>query len=66
MRGTCFPIIFEGKEVIPPYDDPLVIMVKIAHYGVYRTLVDSSSFFNLLYLSLLLDMKIDPKEITQQ
>lgn len=31
-EGLVYPITFDGREVLPPYDDPLVITIKIAHY----------------------------------
>lgn len=52
--------------MLPIYYDPLVIMVKIVHREVYRILVDCGSSYDLLYLSALLDMEIDHKEITQE
>lgn len=65
-EGLVFPIIFERREMIPLHDDPLVITTKIAHYNVYKILVNNCSSFDLLYLSTLLDMRIEPKEITQK
>lgn len=59
-----FPITFEGSETLPPYDDALVIIVKIEHYEVYRVSVDNGSSLDLLYLSTLLNIGIDTKEIT--
>lgn len=64
-EGPIFPIYFEEKENLPPYDDHLVVIVKVIHWKVRRVLVDNGSSSDLLYLSTLLDMKIDTKEITQ-
>lgn len=61
-----FPFTFERIKALPLHDDPLVIMIKIAHCEVRKVLVDKGSSLDLLYLFMLLDMGIDPKEITQQ
>lgn len=65
-KEPIFPIVFKGRKVLPPCDDPLVVTVKIAHCEVCIILVDNGSSSHLLYMSTLLDIGIDPKEITQQ
>lgn len=64
MRRIGVPIMFKGREVLPPHDDPSVITVKIAYCEMHRILVYNGCFSNLLYLLALLDIGIDHKEIT--
>lgn len=65
-EGPTYPIVFEDREHLPHHDDPLGIIEKISHCEVHRVLVDNGSLFGLLYISALLNIGINPKEITQQ
>lgn len=47
-KGPVFPIIFEEVDVLPPYDDSLVVTVKTAYCEVRRVLVDNGSSLDLL------------------
>lgn len=55
QEGPIFPIVFKGREFVPPHEDPLVIMVKIAHCEVWRVLVDNGNiiiFVDIIRLSV--------------
>lgn len=63
MHKPIFLINFEKRKTLPPYDDPLVIMVKVTHWEMHKVLVDNGNSLEFLYFLALLNMGIDPKEI---
>ncbi|XP_014496663.1 uncharacterized protein LOC106758235 [Vigna radiata var. radiata] len=60
-RRTMPPITFTDEDFHAPdpdQDDPMVINVEIARYGISRVLVDQGSSVNILYWKTFLQMDI--------
>ena len=55
----------EGKvETIQPYDDALVITLRIGGYDVKRVLVDQGSAVEVMYPDLYKGLNLKPKDLT--
>ena len=55
----------EGKvETIQPYDDALVITLRIGGYDVKRVLVDQGSAVEVMYPDLYKGLKLRPEDLT--
>ena len=46
-------IVFSGRDghgIRQPYDDPLVIMLRVEEFNIHRVLIDNGSSANIIYL----------------
>ena len=39
-----------GHGIKQPYDDPLVIMLKVEEFNIHQVLIDNRSSANIIYL----------------
>ena len=54
----------DKTETIQPYDDALVVTLKIRGYDVKRVLVDQGSAVEIMYLDLYKGLNLKPKDLT--
>ena len=53
----------DGRGIRQPYDDPLVIMLRVEEFNNYRVLIDNRSSTNIVHLPAFQQMKLDKKRI---
>ena len=52
-----------GHGIKQPYDDPLVIMLKVEEFNIHQVLIGNESSANIIYLPAFQQMKLDKKRI---
>ena len=52
-----------GHGIKQPYDDPLVIMLKVEEFNIHQVLIGNESSANIIYLPTFQQMKLDKKRI---
>ena len=40
----------DGRSIRQPYDDPLVIMLRVEEFNIHRVLIDNGSSADIIYL----------------
>ena len=53
----------DGRGIKQPYDDPLVIKLKVEEFNIHRVLINNGSFADIIYLPVFQQMKWDKKKI---
>ena len=53
----------DGHGIRQPYDDPLVIMLRVEEFNIHRMLIDNRSSIDIIYLPAFQQMKLDKKKI---
>ena len=74
IRGGCFRIekgqntnssnFGDKAETIQPYDDALVVTVRIGGFDVKQVLVDQGSAVEIMYLDLYKRLNLKSKDLT--
>ena len=68
VKGMASPMLGFSDEdkvgTIQPYDDALVVTLRIGGYDVKRVLVDQGSAVELMYLDLYKGLKLRPEDLT--
>ena len=65
-RNDKLDIVFsvrDGRGIRQPYDDPLVIMLKVEEFNIQRVLIDNGNSADIIYLSTFQQMKLDKRTI---
>ena len=53
----------DGREIRQPYDNPLVIMLRVEEFNIHWVLIDNRSSTDIIYLPTFQQMKLDKKRI---
>ena len=53
----------DDRGIRQPYDDPLVIMLKVEEFNIHQVLIDNGSSADIIYLPMFQQMKLDKKRI---
>ena len=59
-------IVFSERDshgIRQPYDDPLVIMLRVEEFNIHLVLIDNGSSVDIVYLLMFQQMKLDKKRI---
>ncbi|XP_030930811.1 uncharacterized protein LOC115956634 [Quercus lobata] len=65
-RNDEFDIVFSKRDsrgIRQPYDDPLIIMLRVEEFNIHRVLIDNGSSANIIYLPTFQQMKLEEKKI---
>ena len=67
MVNIQHALSFSDKDkigIIQPYDDALVVTLKIEGYNVKRVMVDQGSGIEIMYLDLYKGLNLRPEDLT--
>ena len=53
----------DSHGIRQPYDDPLVIMLRVEEFNIHLVLIDNGSSVDIVYLLMFQQMKLDKKRI---
>ncbi|XP_075633381.1 uncharacterized protein LOC142605838 [Castanea sativa] len=53
----------DGRSIRQPYDDPLVIVLRVEEFNIHWMLIDNGSLANIIYSPAFQQMKLDKKRI---
>lgn len=53
----------DSRSIRQPYDDPLVIMLRVEEFNIHWVLIDNRSSADIIYLPAFQQMKLDKKRI---
>ena len=53
----------DAQRLHHPYDDALVVNIRVGDYNMHRVLVDNGSSADILYYSAFQQMKIDKEQL---
>ena len=59
-------IVFSKRDshnIRQPYDDLLVIMLKVEEFNIHQVLIDNGNSSDIIYLHVFQQMKLDKKRI---
>ena len=59
-------IVFSERDdcgIRQPYDDPLVIMLRVEEFNIHQVLIDNGSSADIIYLPAFQQIKLDKKRI---
>lgn len=65
-RNDKFDIVFskrDGRGIRQPYNDPLVIMLRVEEFNIHQVLINNGSSANIIHLPTFQQMKLDKKKI---
>ena len=53
----------DARHLHHPYDDPLVVSIRVGDYNTYRVLVDNESSADILYYPAFQQMRIEKERL---
>ena len=53
----------DDRNIRQSHHDPLVIMLRVEEFNIYRVLIDNRNSANIIYLPVFQQMKLDKRRI---